>query len=257
MQNFGKIKNAFKDILVESIIEKNVEKRKIVKRFIRAISESKILKSQFLIYNNIENRVDASQFSANLFVTENINILNEFKKEDIVAENNKLVGMSQMIKSKLESEYEEKELHESISSLIFTNPTPSTVKEVTSNRMVVVDYINENKERVIQETPEIPTSLLANLAVDRFNEKYAHLTEDEHKVLKVILNADNDEAKEEIFNETLVSCIDSVNHMLKESKNKEKLLDVKDKLLRTTFTNETFSDEISKLLDLKRTLTKE
>ena len=36
-----------------------------------------------------------------------------------------------------------------------------------------------------------------------------------------------------------------------------KLLEVKDKLLRTSFVNETFSDEIVKLLDLKRTLTNE
>ena len=79
MQNFGKIKNAFNDILVESIIEKNIEKRKIAKRFIKAINESKILKAQFLIYNNIENRVDENQFSANLFVTENLNILRKFK----------------------------------------------------------------------------------------------------------------------------------------------------------------------------------
>ena len=81
MQNFGKIKNAFNDILAESIIDKDVEKRKIVKRFIRAISESKILKTQFLIYNNIETRVDENQFSANLFITENVNLLNAFKKE--------------------------------------------------------------------------------------------------------------------------------------------------------------------------------
>ena len=111
MQNFGKIKNAFNDIFAESITDKNVEKRKVVKRFIKAISESKILKAQFLIYNNIEARVDENQFSANLFVTENINLLNKFSKDEIMTENNKLVNMSQMVKERLESEYDKKELH--------------------------------------------------------------------------------------------------------------------------------------------------
>jgi len=257
MQNFGKIKNAFNDILAESIVDKDVEKRKVVKRYIRAISESKILKAQFLIYNNIESRVDENQFSANLFVTENINILNKFTKEAIVAENIKLVNLSQMVKGRLDTEYDKKDLHESITKLIFMKVTPTTVQEVTNSRMSVIGYINENKEKVIVETPEIPTSMLANLAVDKFNEKYADLTEDEHKVLNVILEADNEEARKNVFNETVRGCIDSVNIKLKESTNKEKLLDVKDKLLRISFTNESFSDDITKLLDLKRTLTRD
>jgi len=255
MQNFGKIKNAFNDILAESIVDKSVEKRKIVKRFIRAISESKILKAQFLIYNNIESRVDENQFSANLFITENINLLDKFKKEEIVSENNKLVNMSQMVKRRLELDYDKKGLHESISSLIFNKKTPSTVQETTTSRMNVIKYINENKAKVILETPEIPTSMLANLAVDKFNEKYADLTEDEHKVLNVILESDNNENREIVFNETIKSCVDSVNSRLKESTNKEKLLNVKERLLSTSFMSETFSEDIVKLLDLKRTLT--
>ena len=61
----------------------------------------------------------------------------------------------------------------------------------------------------------------------------------------------------QFFNETKSSCLSSVNSILKESTNKEKLLDVKEKLLNTTYTNESFSEDIAKLLDLKRTLTKE
>ncbi len=257
MQNFGKIKNAFNDIFAESITDKNVEKRKVVKRFIKAISESKILKAQFLIYNNIEGRVDENQFSANLFVTENINLLNKFSKDEIMTENNKLVNMSQMVKERLESEYDKKELHESISYLIFNVNSPSTIHETTKRRMSVINHINENVEKEINEAPEVPTSLLANLAVDKFNEKYADLTEDEHKVLNVILEAGNDEGKEKVFKDTIKSCIDSVNNKLQESSNKEKLLSVKERLLSTEYISETFSDDISKLLDLKRTLTKE
>ena len=226
-----------------------------LKRFIRAISESKILKAQFLIYNNIETRVDENQFSANLFITENVNLLSKFKKEDIIAENAKLVNQSQMVKVRLESEYNKKELHESLSDLIFKETTPSTIQEVTKCRMGVVKYINENKEKVIVESPEVPTSMLANLAVDRFNDKYSDLTEDEHKVLNVIVESDNGESREKVFKETIMSCIDSVNDRLTESTNKEKLLTVKERLLNTEYVSETFSEEIVKLLDLKRTLT--
>jgi len=121
--------------------------------------------------------------------------------------------------------------------------------------MDVIKYITENVVKVVVETPEVPTSMIANIAVDKFNEKYADLTEDEHKVLNVILEAGNDEGKEKVFNNTIKSCIDSVNNRLKESSNKEKLLSVKERLLSTAFISETFSDDITKLLDLKRTLT--
>lgn len=255
MQNFGKIKNAFNDIFAESISDKSVEKRKVVKRFIRAISESKILKTQFLIYNNIESRIDENQFSANLFITENINLLGKFKKEDIVAENAKLIGLSQMVKERIESDYDKKELHESISYLIFKENNATTVQESTKRRLDVITHINENVVKLVVETPTVPTSMIANIAVDKFNEKYVDLTEDEHKVLNVILEAGNDEGKEEVFKKTIKSCIDSVNSRLKESSNKEKLLSVKERLLSTEFISETFSDDISKLLDLKRTLT--
>ena len=258
MQNFGKIKNAFNDILAESIIDKDVEKRKIVKRFIKAISESKVLKTQFIVYNNIETSAGGSEFTANLFVTEGINALERIGEDVIIAENQKLVNMSQMVKSRLENDYDKKDLHESIAKLAFTKAIPVNAKVITENRYAIIKYIVDNEVKTITESDEmLPTSLIANLAVDKFNEKYADLTEDEHKVLKVILEADNDEAKENIFNETKSSCLESVNARLTESTNKEKLLDVKEKLLNTMYTNETFSDNIAKLLDLKRTLTKD
>jgi len=257
MQNFGKIKNAFHEILVESILGKDIEKRKIVKRFIKAISKSEILKSQFLVYNNIENKIDDGQFSANLFITENINLLNKFKKGDIVSENTKLMGLSQMVKLKIDDDYSNKNLHESITSLIFTESTPETVQYITDNRLSIVKYVNENisEDKDLSDTNGLPTSLIANLAVDKFNEKYSNLTEEEHKVLNVILDGGNDEAKKEVFNVVLKECVVGVNNKLSSGDNRVKLLDVKEKLLNTKYNNESFSEDITKLLDLKRTST--
>lgn len=257
MQNFGKIKNAFHEILVESILDKDAEKKKIIKRFIKAISESEVLKSQFLIYNNIETRVDSNPLFANLFVTENIKILNKFKKDEIISENTKLVNMSQMIKSKLDDDYDNKNLHESISSLIFSESKPETVKEITENRLFIVNYINENvvTDKQPVSNDGLPTSLIANLAVDKFNEKYANLTEDEHRVLNLVLCDGDEDNRRKVFEDVLNKCISGVNVKLKNGDNRDKLLDVKEKLLNTNYNNKTFSEDIVKLLDLKRTIT--
>jgi hypothetical protein len=49
MQNFGKIKNIFNNILIEGIVKKDDNSKKLFKRYIKTIKESEILKNQFLI----------------------------------------------------------------------------------------------------------------------------------------------------------------------------------------------------------------
>ena len=93
MQNFGKIKNVFNNLLIEGIVKKDVASKKLFKKYIKAIKESEILKTQFLVYNNIENKIDADSFSANVFVSENIKLLDKYKTSDILKENLILVKL--------------------------------------------------------------------------------------------------------------------------------------------------------------------
>ena len=57
MQNFGKIKNAFSEILAEGIASNDVAKKKLFKQYVKTLRESDILKTQFLVYENIEKIV--------------------------------------------------------------------------------------------------------------------------------------------------------------------------------------------------------
>src|SRR5882757_8792444 len=90
MQNFGKIKNVFNNLLIEGIITKDASTRKLFKKYIKTIRESDILKTQFFVYSNIENKVDTDPMSISLFVSENIKLLEQFKPTDILKENEKL-----------------------------------------------------------------------------------------------------------------------------------------------------------------------
>ena len=110
MQNFGKIKNAFNEILAEGIASNDEAKKKLFKQYIKTLRESKILKTQFLIYENIEILVENDQFSANIILNENLNLLNEFKKKDILKENEKLISLSQEVKAKIEESLENAEI---------------------------------------------------------------------------------------------------------------------------------------------------
>lgn len=259
MHNFGKIKNAFNTILVESIIKKDKSKREIFKKYVKTIKKSDILKTQFSIYNNIENRIDENFSSANVYISENIKFLGKFKKADIKKENEKLFKISEEISKVIDQDYQHSKLHESIDKLIFTSLTPKNIDIISEETNKVIDFIKTNKKKEINETLNIPNSLLATLTVDKYNEKYADLDETDKKILKAILDSNSD-GKKEIYESTIKECIELVNKQLVESdlELKEKLLNVKDKLIndKNNFNENEFINNVSKLIELKKDLNK-
>ena len=261
MQNFGKIKNAFSEILAEGIASNDVAKKNLFKKYVKTLKESEILKTQFLVYENIENVVENDQFSANLIVSENLSLLNKFKKKDILKENQKLIELSDEVKAKLDESYEERisNLHESLSSLLFLDKSAKTVNEIAKNTKNVLDYITTNKVKTVDESYDVPNSMLSSILVDKYNERYSDLTESEKEVIKILIES-TDEQKIELYSKISNECIDLIDSKLNESdlETKDRLLRVKDKLLRTRVKiDEDFSKNISKLVDLKKTLDNE
>jgi hypothetical protein len=258
MQNFGKIKNAFSEILAEGIASNDVAKKKLLKKYVKTLKESEILKTQFLVYENIENAVEADQFTANLIISENLSLLDKYSKKDLIKENQKLLSLSEEIAVKANESYEKRleDLHESISNLIFLGKNASTINEATKNRKNVLDFINTNKVKVVEESYDVPNSMLSSILVEKYNERYSELSETEKEVVKVLIESDNDK-KIEVYTKISRECIDLIDEKLNESdlETKDRLLKVKDKLLRNTVElNEDFQKNISKLVELKITL---
>jgi hypothetical protein len=258
MQNFGKIQNEFNDLLAEGLVKENTVNKELFKKYIKLIKESDILKSQFLIYNNIENKVCDDSFTINLFVNENLKLLEKYKISDIIKENKKLYSLLESVKKDVSETYDVKlvNLHESLSKLIFTKKTPNNVEIITENLMSVINYIKENKTKVINEKIELPNSMLSTLMVDKYNERYSILSENEKEILKVLIESTDDE-KKEVYNKNLKECIELINENLINSdlNTKEKLLQVKEKLLNDSGEiNEDFYKNISRLVELKKSL---
>lgn len=257
MQNFGKIKNAFNGILAEGLVSKNEANKLLFKKYIKTIKESEILTTQFLVYNNIENKLESDSLSANLYVSENLRLLDKYKISDIIKENKKLLALSKDVESKLDESYGLSSLHESLTNLIFTKKTASSIDVVTDNAKSVVEYIKANKSKDINESDNfMPNSIVSTIMVDKYNVKYAGLDETEKKILKSLIDSD-DIKKKEVYEETLKECISLVNEKLKGSDldTKDRLLRVKEKLLNDKMEiNEDFFASISKLVELKSNL---
>lgn len=257
MQNFGKIKNVFNNLLVEGIVKKDDGTRKLFKNYIKTIKESEILKTQFMVFNNIENRIDEDVTSANLFVSENIKLLEKYTTADILNENKKLLTLLSNFQSKLDESYELSDLHESLSNLILTRRTPNNLDKITDEIKKVSKYISTNKPKVVNESIDLPLSMLTNIMVKKYNEQYDTLDESEKKALKILMGSDI-EAKKQLYSSTINECTELIDNLLtnSNSESKEKLLKVRAKLSEDTqeINEMDFVAKFSKLVDLKNNL---
>jgi hypothetical protein len=253
VQNFGKIKNAYNEILVESVVTKDKDKKDLFKSYLKTIKENESLKNQFLVYNVIENKVEINESKAKSFVDECINIISKYNTNDILKANNKL---AENIVFEKDSDYDKKELHENITTLIFTPKNTKNIDTILEAKSYVVNYIMNNKEKLVGEGIELPNSMLSTIMVDKYNERYADLDESDKEVLKTLIDSD-DTKKKEVYSKTIRECIDLIDEKLKESSldAKDKLLKVKDKLLNDKLeVNEDYTKNISKLVELRSSL---
>lgn len=253
MQNFGKIKNAFNEILAEGVVNKNDSNKGLFKKYVKTISENEILKTQFLVYDNIENKVEENEFKANLFLQENLSLLNKFSLDEIKEANLKL---SEPILFEGDVVYENKKLHEDIATLIFTPKKYSNVDKIVEATSYVINHITKNKTKTITEAIELPISMMSTIMVDKFNEEYANINETERELILSLIDSD-DEKKKDLYSKTIRECIDLIDSKLNESdiETKDKLLRVKDRLLNDKQEiNENFLKQISKLIELKADL---
>ncbi len=250
-KNFGAIKTAYNNLLSEAVMSKNNSNKELFKKYIKFIKENEILKTQFLVYTNIENKVESDVEKARMFVKENVELFNKFDKNKILEANTKLVN--EII---FEKEPENSELYENISTLIFTDKHPLNVDKIVEATSKVVDYILNNKPKVVNESIDLPISLVSRILIDKFNDKYSSLTESDRKMLTVVIES-TDEQKTEVYNELLSECLSLINEQLNTSDLdlKDKLLRVKEKLLNDKKEiNEDFVKNLSKLVELRDNL---
>jgi len=255
MQNFGKIKNAFNEVLIEGILKKSDKNKKIFQSYIKALKEDKILKTQYLVYKNLESKVEPDLNMAIDYVNENISLLKSFSPKQIIEANKKLVKLLGEFKKMLDEKYDEKleKLHENISYLVTHKNT--NINATFNRKKQIAEYIIIPKSKELISENIVPTKVLCDIAIRRFNEKYSDLTENEKSLIKVIIESDS-ENQTIFFKNIKNTCIKLIDENLKNAdiETKEKLLTVKDKLLNLEFNKETFSESAIKLINLANDL---
>ena len=258
MVNFGIIKDTFNNILSESIIKKNDKGKKIFRSYIKLLKENQILKTQYFIYKNLESKKFTLESDAKSYIIENIDLLKKIDKEKINIHNKKLLSLlknKEMIK-------ENSELYNHIDILTSTKKDPTTLDKIYNSINYIKNRMLKEDIEVVTEEYEsvnLPPSVLTKMAVNRFNSKYADISEDEKEILKSILNG-SEENKKNVYENLKIECIDLIDKKLQENTDldmKDKMLKVKDKLLRLSYNPNTYVDNINKVYQLKQSVAAE
>lgn len=254
MQDFGKIKTIYNDILVEAIVKKDEKSKKLFKKYLKAIKESEILRTQFLVYNNIETKVEKDFNSASLFVSENMKLFRKYKIVDIIKENKKLIDL---LEGKKFKDTESSKLYESLNYLILTPRTAKNVGRVSDELKNLIEYVNKNESPVVRESFGLPNSFVTSIMVQKYNEKYADMILEDKEILKVLIGSDL-KGQKEFYDKTVRECLVTIESLLNESneETKDKLIKVKERLLEENeLVENQFLEKITKLVELKNNLT--
>tara|TARA_R110000796_G_scaffold11198_5_gene37388 strand:+ start:14599 stop:15381 length:783 start_codon:yes stop_codon:yes gene_type:complete len=259
MTNFGLINETFINIFSDAIVNESFKGKNLFKKYKKILKENKILNTQYKVYKSIEDRCEEDSTKVNIFVNESINLLKSVGSKTINEHNNILLKMIEDGGFKLiEEDYEEKELHENIGKLVSTRRSAKNIDVLTESTFYINNHVKTNTitEDTTTETKDYYNSkIFGQLLTDKFNEKYGDVSESDKVIFKSIINGTEDD-RIELFKSSVNECIDAINTNLKECSidEKDKLLQAKDKLLRSEYLKESYASEITKIANLKNTL---
>jgi hypothetical protein len=257
MYNFGQIKETYNKIYLESFTSKNSKKKKLFEYYINKLRESKILQEEFECYSSIQKANFSNELDSQIFIQENVNIINEISQNELVSIHNQLIENLTKNGYKLSECSDEKIIL--FETLLNTKKNSKNLSKITESitklRNALVKEVSEEKDS--EDNVSLPTNVLSNLLANKFNSKYSDLDEATKNIIKVSING-GEEDKSELFNSTVKECVELVNTKLKESNNdlelKDKLLRTKERLLEMSFNNESYIDDVTKLFELKTNL---
>ena len=257
MKNFGNIKDTFNSILVESIIKKDNEGKKLFNVYLKTLKENDDLRKQYLIYKNLSTKCFDNAVEAKDYIKENISLLRGLNGKQLKKGENKL---NSLLEGKTLSSINST-LYDTINILVNTEKTPSTLDTLIESINNIKDMMLERKEVIKEDkdTVNLPPSVLTQMATTKFNTKYANINEDEKEILRAVLNG-NEEDRKTVYNNLKTECIDTIDNKLNENIDldiKDKILKVKDKLLRMTYNPDEYVKDIDKVYELKKSVAAE
>lgn len=251
--NFKSIKDSVSKLLFEGVVNKLDENKKIYKKFINEVKASPILKTLYVVYNNIETEKFEDRDVAEVFLNENLVVFAAFTKQELISENNKII--QNVIKENLSSEPDDILFDLILESCKDRKLSDLNKKAKLFNQVLntmIVESVN------VKEDDEIIDFNILKRAVEILNDKFSFLTENEKSIVKAFINED-DELKEELYTELINENLNIIKRKLIEDDESDEDLTntlnlTESKLQDMKYTKDIDISEYSKLIELKENL---
>jgi len=242
----NELKNSFsKNELNESV-------QTLTKELLSIIKESPILQLEYKVINNIENKFIENELAATRYIDNNIKLFEIYTIDEIEKEHNKLKGL---VNENITVDDERLDLYNSIHTLIIESLNDYekiNVDEIHEAFTYTLNHVRTPKNNKTLTNDDSINESIIEIAIDKYNQKYSSLNEEEKSLIKKLASS-NEREKRELFESYRNENI-SIFKGIEENGIEEKVSKTLVKLNEMTFNKETAIDDILKLYELKEGL---
>jgi len=205
--NIGIANLIISDKLKESYFNDSliVESKKVAFDFFEVVKKSPVLQLEFKVYNNIEGKHIENELFAKEYVDNNIKLFEVYTIEEIEAEHEKLnTFLMEDVVNKINNpgswSLKKIDLYNAINTLITESLKVSDkvdVDEIHEAFTLVFNHIKLPKAALLENVDVEPINEdVLEIAVGKFNEKYASLDEGDRDLLRTLIKSSTGEKKE-------------------------------------------------------------
>jgi len=252
--NIGVVNLMVSNKLKDSYFSNNLieESKKATFDFFSVVKSSPILQLEFNVFNNIENKHIENDLAATRYIDSNIKLFEVYTIDEIDGEREKLLPF--ISETELPVGDKRVELYTAIDKLItesLNDYDKINVDAIHESFTVVLNHVKSSKV-THDEKVEMINEEVIEIAVNKFNEKYDSLNEDDKTLLQRLIKS-TDKEKEELLEE-----YKSENLAILEGLNRDSVKDSVTKAIQKikemAYQREKVDDDIISLHELKKEL---
>lgn len=258
--SFGDVKCIFEKISTDLFKSKNGRLK--INEFINTIKENKSLMNMYILHESICSPNYISD--AKLFLNEALSLIGNINKKDLKEGVNKLsniistsINYIDVNDTNIDSIFnsETKSLNESIDYIATNKKTIKNLSTYTNKINEVSNFIEEHLPKIkISENKCKDIDELTEKLINDFNSKYSDkISVNESDIIKTYASTNDKKTVFEVYKTECIELIDSVINNSNEEVG-QRLTEMKDKISKKIYNEETLDTDITYLIDLKNTL---
>ena len=194
--NIGIVNLILSNQIRESYFNSDVlnESKSLLNEFINVVKASPILQLEFKVFDNIENKHIENELIATRYIDNNIKLFEVYTLKEILNERKKLNKF--INESEIPNDNSKVRLYQAIDELIresISDYDKIDVDKIHESFTYVLNHIKKTKNQNIINEAELVNEEILEIAVNKFNDKYNSLDENDKNLLKTLVKSTDDE----------------------------------------------------------------